>query len=318
MVAMNSAKSPQERSYRRHSEHYREYSPGGRKEALAKAWLEKDKVDVALRHHRLYQLVDPILIADPKAKWLTVGDGRYGCDAKYILEKGGDALPSDISDILLKEAKDIGYIPEYKKENAESLSFQDSEFDYVFCKESYHHFPRPMLALYEMLRVAGKAVLLIEPNDAHISNNTPSKLLFRRLKNIIYWMLRRKRDDGNEFEEVGNYVFCISRRELEKVALGLNYKAIAFKGINVSYVEGVERESLSENGPLQRRVRRAINIRNVCSRLGLMDCRYLAAVIFKQEPSGELARQLAKAGYEFLHLPDNPYLRGQPPAARCQ
>ena len=54
-------------------------------------------------------------------------------------------LVTDISSNLLKEAKDIGYISKYKQENAESLSFQDDEFDYVFCKESYHHFPRPMM-----------------------------------------------------------------------------------------------------------------------------------------------------------------------------
>jgi hypothetical protein len=74
------------------------------------------------------------LIADPQARWLTVGDGRYGNDAKYISNKGGHALASDISDCLLKEAKDIGYIAEYKKENAEALSFQDAEFDYVLAE----------------------------------------------------------------------------------------------------------------------------------------------------------------------------------------
>jgi len=35
----------------------------------------------------MYQVIDPILAANPTAKWLTVGDGRYGNDANYILEK---------------------------------------------------------------------------------------------------------------------------------------------------------------------------------------------------------------------------------------
>jgi hypothetical protein len=43
-----------------------------------------------------------------------------GNDAKYTSTKGGHALASDISDYLLKEAKDIGYIAEYKKENADA------------------------------------------------------------------------------------------------------------------------------------------------------------------------------------------------------
>lgn len=301
---MSPARSFQEKSYQQHSEHFNEYSPGGKKEAHAKTWFEKDTVD-AWRHQRMYQVLDPILIADPGAKWLTVGDGRYGKDAKYILEKGCDALASNISDVLLKEAKDLGYISEYKKENAESLSFQDSEFDYVFCKESYHHFPRPMIALYEMLRVASKGVLLIEPNDACI-NNKFSEILFRNLKNIIKLLLRRKIDIP--FEESGNFIFSISRREIEKVALGLNYKIIAFKGINDRYFAGVEYEKLSEKGPLQKKVRVLINIANFLCKLGFMDYGILAAIIFKKEPSKELVQQLTKEGYDIIHLPDNPYI----------
>jgi len=298
-------KSFQEKSYQQHSEHFKEYSSGGNKEACAKTWFEKDTVD-AWRHQRMYKVIDPILIADPKAKWLTVGDGRYGKDAKYILEKGCDALASDISDILLREAKDIGYISKYKKENAESLSFRNSEFDYVFCKESYHHFPRPMLALYEMLRVASKGVLLIEPNDVFINDKVPINL-FRNLKNIIKLLLFRK-SNKHFFEKSGNYVFTISRREIEKVALGLNYKIVAFKGINDAYFGGVEYEKLSEKGPLQKKVRMQINSADVLCKLGLMDYEILASIIFKKEPSRELLQQLVKEAYEIIQLPDNPYI----------
>lgn len=304
---MTSTGSFKEKSYQQHSEHFKEYSPGGKKEAHAKTWFEKDTVD-AWRHQRMYQLLDPILIADPEAKWLTVGDGRYGKDAKYIIEKGCNAIASDISDYLLKEAKNIGYISEYKKENAESLSFQDSEFDYVFCKESYHHFPSPMLALYEMLRVANKGVLLIEPNDAYI-NNKILGIIFRNLKNIIKLLLCRK-TNRHLFEESGNYVFSISRREIEKVALGLNYKIVAFKGINDAYFAGVEYEKLSEKGPLQKKIKVLINFANILCKLGFMDYGILAAIIFKNNPSKKLIQQLTKEGYEIIHLPDNPYISG--------
>ncbi len=300
---MSPKKSFQERSYQQHAELFEEYSSGGEKETQAKTWLEKDTVDAWL-HQRMHQSLDPILKADPNAKWLTVGDGRYGNDAKYILEQGCDALASDISDTLLKEAKDIGYISKYKKENAESLSFQDSEFDYIFCKESYHHFPRPMLALYEMLRVAKKGVLLIEPNDAYI-NNRLSEILFRNLKHFIKGLLRRN-VSRHIFEDGGNYVFNISRREIEKVALGLNYRIIAFKGINAAYYGGVEYEKLSENGPLQKRVRLRIDIADFFCKLRFLDYAVLAAIIFKQEPSEEMFQQLTKEGYEIIHLPDNP------------
>jgi len=304
---MNSTRSFQEKSYHQHCENYQVYSSDGTKNVLAKTWFKKDTVD-AWRHQRMYQALDPILKVDPNAKWLTVGDGRYGKDAKYILEKGCDALASDISDVLLKEAKDIGYIAEYRKENAESLSFQDSEFDYVLCKESYHHFPRPMLALYEMLRVANKGVLLIEPNDTYI-NDKLLEIVFRNLRKFVNFLFRRNGNaNRHEFEIAGNYVFRISRREVEKVALGLNYKIIAFKGINNVYFEGVEHEKLSENGPLQKKVKVLIDRVDFFCRLGFMDYGILAAIIFKQEPSQELLQQLAKESYEIIRLPNNPYI----------
>jgi len=302
---MNSKKSFQEKSFEQHSEHFQKYSSGGEKEAHAKTWFEKDTVDAWL-HQRMYQTLDPILIAEPNARWLTVGDGRYGKDSKYILEKGCYALASDISDYLLKEAKDIGYISEYKKENAESLSFKDSAFDYVFCKESYHHFPRPMIALYEMLRVASKGVLLIEPNDVYI-NDKFSVIFFRNLKDGIN-LLFGKKNNKHGFEESGNYVFSISRREIEKVALGLNYEMIAFKGTNLAYYVDVEYEKLSDNGPLQKKVKRQINIANLMCRLGIKDYGHLSAIIFRPKPSEELLQRLVREGYEIEYLPDNPYI----------
>ena len=103
-------------------------------------------------------------------------------------------------------------------------------------------------------------------------------------------------------------MFTISRRELEKVALGLNHKIIAFKRINDVYFAGVEFEKLSEKGPLQKKVRASINIANFLCRLGVVDYGILAAIIFKKEPSSELLQQLVKKGYEIIHLPDNPYI----------
>jgi SAM-dependent methyltransferase len=300
-MAMNSMRTFQERSYERHAESYIEYRAGGKKEKHARAWLERDTVD-AWRHQRMYQALTPILTAEPKATWLTIGDGRCGNDARYILEKGCDALASDITEVLLKEAKAIGYISKYQIENAESLSFEDSKFDYVLCKESYHHFPRPMLALYEMLRVARKGIFLIEPNDAYV-NRKVREMAFRNVRDLIIKALVRKKNIKHGFEESGNYAYSISRREIEKVALGLNYRAVAFKGINDAYVFGVEYEKLAAMGPLQKKVRRLIDLKDLLCKLRLMDYSLFAAIIFKQEPSKELHRGLSEEGYEIVALP---------------
>ncbi len=302
---MNTMRTFQEISYQQHAEHFKEYAENGEKALHAKMWFAEDTVD-AWRHRRMYQVLDPILSAEPHATWLTVGDGRYGKDSKYITEKGCDALATDISECLLKEAKAIGYIDKYKVENAESLSFEDEAFDYILCKESYHHFPRPMIAFYEMLRVARSGVILIEPNDGYIIHRY-SIILFKKIKNMVKYFLGRK-TNKHPFEESGNYVYSISKREMEKVALGLNYKTVAFKELNDSYFPGVEYEKMSDKGPVQKKVKTLICIADVLSKLGLSNYGILASITFKKRPSKELLQKLANEGYEIIQLPDNPYI----------
>jgi ubiquinone/menaquinone biosynthesis C-methylase UbiE len=305
MKSMSSKQPFQDESYSRHVEHYHDYARGGKLEAQANTWLEKDTVD-AWRHQRMYKTLDPILKAEPGAKWLTVGDGRYGNDANYILNKGGDVLATDISDDLLEEAVKLGHIREYRKENVEFLSFDDSQFDYVLCKESYHHFPRPMLALYEMLRVSKKGVILIEPNDIYI-NYSITIMLFRYIINAVKKLLKLK-INKHKYEESGNYVFTISRREIEKIAIALNYKIIVFKGLNDSYIKGVESEQCSKKGKLYKKIRCSIYFRDLLCKIGFMDYKLLTAIILKQIPSNSLIKDLSKNAYEMVHLPANPYI----------
>ena len=295
----------EQKSYQQHSRHFKDYAEGGEKEAHARTWFQTDTVD-AWRHQRMYAALDPLLGSDSGARWLTVGDGRFGKDANYIEEKGGSVLATDISDTLLQEAKLSGFISDYRLENAESLSFDDGDFDYVFCKESYHHFPRPMVALYEMLRVSRKGVVLLEPNDSYI-NSGLVHALFRKLKNVIRFLLKRN-VEKHSFEVSGNYVFTISRREIEKVALGLDYRTVAFKGIFDAYCPGVEYEKLSDNGPLQRKLKKTFRNLELRRKLGLLDYNILAAVIFKQTPSPDLVARMLEGGYEVIHLPENPHI----------
>ena len=232
---------------------------------------------------------------------------RFGNDAKYIADCGHESLATDISEHLLKEGKKLGRISEYRVENAESLSFRDSEFDYVFCKESYHHFPRPMIALYEMIRVAKRGVVIIEPGDALLSNSC-LKIMFRTLRGIYYRFRVGRPIEWDSFEESGNFVFSISRREMEKVALGLNLRMVAFKGINDAYCAGVEYEKIDEEGPLLKKVRRSILISDILCKYGLLNHGLLAAIIFKESPPEGLLEGLRGAKFEIVTLPDNPYI----------
>jgi len=256
----------------------------------------------------MYKTLDAILETELNASWLTVGDGRYGNDAKYIIDKHGDAVASDISDILLKEAAMSGHIPKYSQENGEHLSFTDAAFDYVLCKEAYHHFPRPMIALYEMLRVANSGVFLIEPSDNHI-NDTVFKLLFSRIKLTLKRLLGHG-SSRHDFESSGNYVFRISKREIEKVAMGLDYRTVAFKGINDAYFPGVEFEKQSENSPTKTKVKALIGINNFLCNIGITNHGLLATIIFKKILSEKLQKKLISSGFDLVNLPENPYING--------
>ncbi len=56
----------------------------------------------------------------------------------------------------------------YQKENGEKLSLPDHSFDLVLVKEGLHHLSRPVLGLYEMLRVCRQAVIIMEPADCRL------------------------------------------------------------------------------------------------------------------------------------------------------
>jgi len=58
----------------------------------------------------------------------------------------------------------------YEYQNAECITHPSASFDLVYCKEGLHHLARPVLGLYEMMRVARKAVIFIEPNETVLGN----------------------------------------------------------------------------------------------------------------------------------------------------
>jgi ubiquinone/menaquinone biosynthesis C-methylase UbiE len=276
---------------------------------LYKKWFDSGSVDL-WRHLRMFHLLDPFLEEFTGASWLTVADGTYGTAAIYVGRKGGQALPVDINVSLLEAAKSNGMIQAYRKENAESLSFPADSFDFALCKEAYHHFPRPLMALYEMLRVSKRAAILVEPAD-WLPSPVPRRIM-QLAKNRLKTLLGREipHPDTGNFEPVGNYVYNISERELQKVALGLNLPAVAFKRFHDVHLDGVEFEKADETSELLKRTKREIRKNNLLCRLGLSTMNHVAAVIFKISPEASLRDRLQSLGYRILDLPKNPYLKG--------
>lgn len=290
--------------YDRYTSHYDDYTRNGAMKDHARTWLQTDTVD-SWRHNRMYSALDPLLKADPGAEWLTVGDGRYGSEAHYIMEKGGRAVASDISDALLKEAKEMGFISAYRKENAEHLSVPDLSFDYVVCKESFHHLPRPMMLFYEMARVSRKGFVFIEPRDLSVLESFRDVLGLMLTRSVSAAV--RKHRTRHRFESTGNYVYALTEVELEKAAMGLELPTVAFKGMHDAYAKGVEFEKLDRNGPLQRRLKMKIAARNAISRVGVVGYSMLCAVVFKLQPPETVREELRAGRYKVKDLPRNPY-----------
>ncbi|MFD2207941.1 class I SAM-dependent methyltransferase [Kiloniella antarctica] len=304
--------------HQHHIEHWENSAADESRAEIQKSWFRDDTVDV-WRNTRMYDSVD-CFNHRPELSFLTVGDGRFGLDAIRISQKGfNNVTATDISDALLSQAKEKGLISKYLIENAESLSLPDDSYDVVFCKESYHHFPRAPLALYEMLRVCKLATILIEPRDIDIGTICMSftktlrhLLSIMRFKLFPSWQKTPTNtelySDGAkaDYETSGNYIYSLSPREVEKIALGSNMPAVAFKGIGDFYIKGGEFAEL--DSAIGKAIMTKIDSQEKAFRAGSRATAMLASIIFKVMPDEETCMRLEAEGYYVKKLPRNPYI----------
>ena len=173
------------------------------------------------RHYELLSPSDGLLKHLDPSSILTIGD-NLGRDAGYFkkLYPQSKCTASDLCVDGLQEAVSRGFIDDVISVDVEHIPFDDNKVDCVVAKEAFHHWPRPMLGVYEMLRVARKAVLLIEPYDVAYGAPLP-------------YLLEESYSD--QYEDVGNYKYQISLREMLKLAWSLYYPAVAASGFNDPY-----------------------------------------------------------------------------------
>jgi len=276
------------------------------KKKISDSWLNKGTLNY-WRHERMINKVKPLINYNKKRTWLTIGDGRHGSDGIMLKTLGAKNITcSDISIDLLALAKKKKFIKKYSKQNAENLKFKSSTFDYVFCKESFHHFSKPYLALYEMFRVSKKGVILIEPSD---------EIIEKGFFNFIYRFIRflmNQTNSGDGFEEVGNYVYKISKREIAKFLLGMNYRHLAIYGLNDAYCEGIEFINIKCNKleSIKKKflIKFKIIVKNFLCRIGIMKPALMICILFKDLPSSKLLMLLNRNGWDISEFKKNPFL----------
>ncbi len=279
-------------SYQRHSNEEREQS------GPPSCYTAPDSID-AWRHRRMLDTLLPLLEFYPKATWLTLGDGNYGSEAHFLQSHGADATASSITDANLRSAQQRGYIAKYRAENAEALTSADGSFDFVICKESYHHFPRPAIAFYEMWRVATTALVLIEPTE-------DARRLLDSLKYVVKKVLRG--DSTDQFEVSGNFLYRVNIREIEKMATALSGAWVAVRRYNDFYYAkaSADKHGAATFGNLITRL--GLFVQDVLCRVRLLNFGLATIIVFKHDVDAALRKRLGQLGFVMVALPKNPYL----------
>jgi hypothetical protein len=115
---------------------------------------------------------------------------------------------------------------------------------------------------------------------------------------------------GNTFEDCGNYVYAVSRREIEKVVQGMNLQAMAWTGLNDHYVKGGEFEKADPGNPLFQELRQAIQKKDdKCRKYPLFhDYGLQVIVLFKDAVDQTLRGELAAHGFSFAKTCRNPHV----------
>lgn len=291
-------------AYDRHDLEWRRVLEDPERQRVGESWFSDDTLD-AWRHRRMRSFLQPLIERGRAKSWLTVGDGRFGTDAHHLIAAGvADVTATDLSDELLRIGAERGFIGKFAAQNAEALTLPDESFDFVYSKECYHHLPRPYLAVYEMLRVCREAAVLTEPNDPAASG----RRLFTALKRLL-----GKPADDHAFEPVGNYIYSMSEREVEKLMLGVGLRYCAFAYMNDCYIEGVAFVPASGGTPKDRRMRAKVKgviaAKNALCKLGLRPRDIVTAVLFKRKPDAATMDAMRAAGFVVKELPENPYVK---------
>lgn len=256
----------------------------------------------AWRHLRMYEPLAP-LITDT-GSWLTIGDS--GGDAHWLRSRGvSHILASSIVDRQLCRLRELGHLPDISIAalNAEDIALEDESYDFVLCKEAFHHFARPMIGLYEMLRVARLGVVLLaEPNGN--GRERPLDIV----KTWIKRFLRRGTELANDrFESSGNFIYGPSMHEVWKAAAALQYRHLYFLYLN-DFFHAVTAACPMSDRRARRITQFAIGVQNLAARIGLMSWGSVTILLLKQEPTKEQAEGLAQAGFRLCEVPRNPYI----------
>ena len=144
--------------------------------AEAARWHFHDTKDPLIRYvrdRRLHLALDAVRkLAGGSIESLSVllVCGGVGGEATFFANHGfSDVTNTDFSENALDVCRHRDERLKTRLLNAENMDLEDLSYDLVVVQDGLHHLPRPALGLNEMIRVARKAVIVLEPHTGWVA-----------------------------------------------------------------------------------------------------------------------------------------------------
>jgi len=133
----------------------------------------KDPLIRYLRDRRIHLALDAVRkLAATAIEPLSVlvVCGGVGGEATFFANQGfTDVTNSDFSQNALHVCERRDPRVKTRLLNAEAMDLEDGSYDLVVVQDGLHHLPRPALGLSEMIRVARRAVIVLEPHTGFVA-----------------------------------------------------------------------------------------------------------------------------------------------------
>ena len=133
----------------------------------------KDPLIRYLRDRRLHLAIGTLkrfCPGDLHALSVLVVCGGVGGEASFFANQGfTDVTNTDFSSNALEVCQRRDPRLKTRLLNAEAMDLQDQSYDLVVVQDGLHHLPRPVLGLNEMVRVARRAVIVLEPHTGLVA-----------------------------------------------------------------------------------------------------------------------------------------------------
>jgi len=173
--------------------------------------------------------VKRLLVADrsiSQASSVLVLCAAEGYEGTVLMDMGfSNVTVSDLSEAITGIAAERDPRLKTMVLNAEATGLRDGSFEIVLVQDGLHHLPRPVLGFTEMLRIASRAAIFIEPRDSLVGRmiGTEWETHGAAVNYVFRWTPRMVRDVACSYlgrNSFRNLTFSFWHHNLAFAAMG--------------------------------------------------------------------------------------------------